>query len=46
MLLPGPDSLDESFAAHIVPGEVFLFFELLFDDGLRRDAGVVESGDP
>ena len=42
---PGPDALDEFLAAEVVAGEPFLG-DLLLDDGLGGDAGVVEAGQP
>ena len=46
LLFPCPDSFDEAFAADVVAGFVFFFLELLFHDGLRGDAGVIDAGDP
>ena len=42
---PGPDALDELLAAEVVAGQTFLR-DLLLDDGLRGDAGVIEAGQP
>src|SRR5207245_3639916 len=42
LLFPLPDAGDEGFAAQIVTGFVFFFLELLFDDGLCRDAGMID----
>src|SRR5688500_5610419 len=46
LLLPLPDAGDECLAAKVVAGLVFLFLELLLDDGLRGDAGVIDARNP
>ena len=46
MVLPVPDALDECFAAEVVAGFVFVFFEATFDNGLSCDPGVVGSRHP
>ena len=45
LLLPRPDALDERFAAELVPRRAF-GLELLLDDDLRGDAGVVGADLP
>ena len=47
LFLPFPDFGDEGFAAEVVAVlDDALFFEGLFDDVLRGDAGVVGAGEP
>ena len=46
LFLPCPDALDQSLAADIVPGLVFLLLELLFHHRLRGDAGMIDPGNP
>ena len=43
---PLPDAGDEGFATQIVTGFVFFFLELFFDDGLCRDAGMIDARNP
>ena len=45
-ILPGPDSLHQSFAADILPRFLFQFIEPFFNHGLRCDSGMVGARHP
>ena len=46
VVLPIPDLFQEGVAAEVVPRLLLFFPDLLFHDGLGRDAGVVGAGHP
>ena len=46
LLLPFPYALDQRLAPDVVAVLVFVFLKLFLHHGLRRDAGMVEAGDP
>ena len=46
LVLPDPDSVDELFAAQVMPALFFFLQQPLFDDGLRGDTGMVGARHP
>ena len=46
LLLPGPDAFQKLLASKIIARKPFVLLQFLLDLRLRRDAGVVRSGQP